>query len=338
MDRTRRRPGLLIARLSFVAVVAGSLGLAGAARPPPAPVLRAERWLAPAADAAALLSRRPTECLARPTDPEAAWRVEVGRAAFRDPLLLGGQAARVGLSCEACHRNGRGNPDFFFPGVSGAPGTADVTSYVFSSRRGDNFLDPKPIPDLAGPRTRIKVSRAPDSPALATFIHDIVTQEFDGREPSPTVLAGLVAYVRAVQPDACLATGGSEPMTVSAALADVRRAALAAHMSAQRRDPATAGVMLQAARAMLGDIAERYPGRRLRDERNKTASLARELTSISDAMRGGDVTTALRLKDWMAWLDRVAPSLVQAETRSLYNPDLLAIALRSEARRRGSPQ
>ncbi|MGF7473737.1 hypothetical protein WFJ45_23635, partial [Salmonella enterica subsp. enterica serovar Minnesota] len=70
----------------------------------------------------------------------------IGRAAFNSPLLLGGQAARAGLSCASCHRNGRGNPDFHFPGISGAPGTADVTASLLSSHRGDGQFNPKPIP------------------------------------------------------------------------------------------------------------------------------------------------------------------------------------------------
>ena len=52
--------------------------------------LRGERWLAPGMRVAAL-THQPRECL----DPNADARlVAIGRAAFRDPLLLGGQGAR----------------------------------------------------------------------------------------------------------------------------------------------------------------------------------------------------------------------------------------------------
>ena len=81
------------------------------------------RWLAPGTDAGQLLTRAPSECLAVPADAENAYEVELGRAAFRTPLILGGQAARAGIACETCHRSGRTNPDFDFPGVSGAPGS-----------------------------------------------------------------------------------------------------------------------------------------------------------------------------------------------------------------------
>jgi len=151
------------------------------------------RWLAPGADAARILTHQPAECLSLPRDAEAAWRVEVGRAAFRTPLLLGGQAARAGVACATCHRNGRANADFDFPGVSGAPGTADVTASLFSAHRGDDLFDPRPIPDLAGPMDRLKVSRDEASPALKTFIRGLVTEEFDGDPPLEAVLDGLVA-------------------------------------------------------------------------------------------------------------------------------------------------
>nr|QQZ49991.1 hypothetical protein JKL49_25640 [Phenylobacterium glaciei] len=79
----------------------------------------------------------------------------------------GGQAARAGVACETCHRSGRSNPDFLFPGVSGPPGSADVTSSLFSSHRGDGIDDPVPIPDLSGPRAGLKVAPA-DLPPSST--------------------------------------------------------------------------------------------------------------------------------------------------------------------------
>ena len=157
MDRRRRRTGAL-------ALLAASFGTLAAAEAADVP-LRALRWIAPTADPA-VLTRAPHECVRAPRAPDQALLVEVGRAAFRTPVVLGGQAARAGLSCDSCHRNGRGNPDFRFPGVSGAPGTADVTSSLFSSHRGNGVDDPKPIPDLGGPKAALKVSQAPGDPDL----------------------------------------------------------------------------------------------------------------------------------------------------------------------------
>ncbi|HZC15245.1 MAG TPA: hypothetical protein VE309_00640, partial [Caulobacteraceae bacterium] len=169
-------------------------------------VIHAARWLSPGADRVRALGSQPTECSRPASDPQTAYEIEVGRAAFRTPLLLGGQASRAGLACESCHRDGRNNPEFLFPGLSGAPGTADVTTSLFSTHRDDGIDNPKPIPDLSGPKSRLKISQAPDDPALGDFIHGIVTQEFDGAEPPPAVMAGLVAYVRSLSPDACPTT------------------------------------------------------------------------------------------------------------------------------------
>jgi hypothetical protein len=293
--------------------------------------LRALRWIAPGADAARILARRPVECLAVPTDPEAAWRVEVGRAAFRDPLVLGGQAARAGVACESCHRNGRTNPDFSFPGLSGAPGTADVTSFVFSTHRGDHVDDPRPIPDLGGPKAKLKVEQSPASPALKTFIHGLVTEEFEGAEPPSAVLEGLAAYVRALDPAACPART-PETVTAGAAIADALRAAVAARGALARRDPATALVMIQASRAQLGDLAEHYDGPTLAEERQRLTSASFELADAAEAVRRGDPGADARLA---AWLER-APSwrtaLLSAEPHSLYNAARLAAALRTGSR------
>ena len=183
MDR-RRQATLL---LTGAAVVATGIVLAGVATQSP---LRAAHWL-PADRQAHALAYEPTECLSPAGDPQLAHRIAIGRAAFRTPLLLGGQAARAGLSCNSCHRDGRGNPNFQFPGLSGAPGTADVTSSLMSSHRGDRIDNPKPFPDLSGPKEKLKVSRNPADRKLETFIHGLIVEEFDGPEPTPMTLDGI---------------------------------------------------------------------------------------------------------------------------------------------------
>ncbi len=315
MDRARRRSRFLIAAAGFALVLGAAR--AGISAPP----LRAVRWLAPGADAARILTRGPVECLKVPADPEAAYRVEVGRAAFRDPLLLGGQAARAGVACETCHRNGRTNPDFDFPGVSGAPGMADVTSFVFSSHRGDRTFDPRPIPDLGGPKASLKVSQARDSPSLKTFIRGLVTEEFDGAPPPEAVLDALVAYVRTMSPAACRGSG-LEPQTAGNAIADVRRAVTAAQDALAHHDPETAKVMIQAARTGLGDLAERYGSPALAPERRLLADAALDLARI-----GGPYAPA-RLATWIARSSAWEVPILHHQAGSLYNPLRLAAALR----------
>ena len=107
MDRRVRPLRLLIAGAALVAA-----GLAaGAAREP---TLQALVWIAPGHEAAAL-TRQPATCLGKSAaDPS----VVAGRALFNAPQLLGGQAARAGVSCASCHSNGRRNPHFQLAGIS----------------------------------------------------------------------------------------------------------------------------------------------------------------------------------------------------------------------------
>jgi hypothetical protein len=290
------------------------------------PIVEA-RWLAADADLVSEISSDPVECLAAPADPETRQSVEIGRAAFRTPTLLGGQAARAGLSCAACHRNGRGNAAFAFFGVSGAPGTADVTSSFFSSHRGDGVANAVAIPDLAGPRALLKVDRAAESGALETFIRGLVVEEFDGAEPPPAVLAGLASYVRALSPEACPREPRA-PIRAAARLADARRAVDAARAAADGGDSATAELMLAGARAELGRLHARYAAPELAAVREGLRASDRGLAAAQDALRadGGDV--AVRLAAWRVALEGLETDIAAGEPRSLFAPDVLSRALK----------
>lgn len=299
MDRRGARQALLI-----------GLALAGAAAAAEPP-LRAARWLAPGHDPVVAFAYEPTECLAPMHDPA----VEIGRAAFRTPLLLGGQAARAGLSCASCHRGGRGNPDFAFPGLSGAPGTADVTSSLMSKTRGDGVANPKPIPSLVGAG---KVDRRLDGHALETFVHGLVFEEFDGAEPPPRVLAGLAAYVRALQPLACPADD-RRPVSVANDLDAALRAVRAADAAFAAGDRATGRLMIAAARSELGTIDERYAG--LAGPQRELAAADR---ALADAARTPDPRS--QLAAWLADVPRWSRALRKAERHSLYDRRRLASA------------
>ena len=108
MDQGKARALLLIgAALLLVADEPGAIPI------------REMHWLA-AGVPIERIDRLPPECFALPRDAKERRSAEIGRVAFRAPLLLGGQAARGGLSCASCLRNGPGNPDFHFPGISAA--------------------------------------------------------------------------------------------------------------------------------------------------------------------------------------------------------------------------
>ena len=311
MDRRRQRTRALAAAFALAAGAAA----AGGAEPP----MRAMRWAAPAADPLRAFATAPAECLAIPADPEAALAVEVGRAAFRTPVLLGGQAARAGLSCETCHRSGRDNPDFLFPGVSGAPGTADVTTALFSSHRADGVDDPVPIPDLSGPPERLKTPPA----ARRAFIRGLIVEEFDGPEPPARVLDGLVAYVGALTPAAC-----PEPARVRVSaetlMDDARRALAAARAELARGEAPTAVLMVAAARARLGLIDERYAAVPQAQARLRAADAG--LSALQEDIRAGAPEAPARLERWLAGAGALTAALARDEARSLFAPERLKAA------------
>ncbi|KPF77090.1 hypothetical protein IP88_06330 [alpha proteobacterium AAP81b] len=302
-------------RRTFAAL---ALALAAGAAAAPAPVLRELRWITPTlprAEVVGVLTTAPGECLTPPADAATRAQVAVGRAMFSAPLLLGGQAARAGLSCAACHRGGRGNPHFVFPGVSGAPGTADVTSSLFSSRRGDGVANPRPIPDLAGDPPR--VSRAPGDPALRQFIRGLIVEEFDGLEPPPRILDGLVAYVRALGP----ACNGSVARDLASDAESVDAAAAAAGSAVAEGDIASAHLLLAAARSALGRIDERFAGNA--DSRRRLARRDAGLRQLQ-ALAASDARAAQAgVARWRGDFQGDLKSLRAGEPASLYAPAVL---------------
>jgi len=312
LDRARARLGLLILAAALTAAA------------PRALPIRSAQWLAPEMRLEALV-RQPAECARRPEPGPERDLFLIGRAAFRTPMLLGGQAARAGLKCESCHTNGRRNAAFLFPGLSAAPGTADVTASLMSSHRGNGQFDPRPIPDLAYP---VKISRDPKSRALEQFIRGLIVEEFDGAEPPPLILDGLGAYVRAIDARYCPA-GSSAPLGLSTAIATLREGAMAAATALDRGDGASARLLLSGVRAMLGDINERFAGVGLARQREQLRLEDQTLLGIQHEIDGGAIAEAARdLTLWRARIPDWSEGLASADPRSLYNRRRLAKALR----------
>ena len=311
-----RKGAALTARV--LALVGSAFLLAAAGNLPP---LKAARWLAPQTDFKTALGSLPTECVTLPKAREARYRLEVGRAAFRSTVLFGGQAGRAGLSCNACHVNGRTNPDFQFPGLSGAPGTADITSFLMSPKRGQSEHHYKPIPNLSGPKSALRIDQDPHKRDVEAFIHGIVTEEFDGREPPPAVLDGLASYVRALSPGACPKVE-RVAQTPHDRMEDIRRALRAADGALARHDAPTAVVMVESARSQLGLIYERYDGLERPRAELKAAGLS--LAALRDAIDRGDKQSRAKIAAWIAASSALEKTLVRDEKRSLFNPAKLA--------------
>lgn len=263
-------------------------------------------WTAPGHEVAAL-TRQPSMCSKAKADVT---EVLIGEALFNAPLLLGGQAARADISCASCHSNGRRNPHFALDGVSAGPGTADVSSSFFSPARANGRFDPKPIPDLAYPG---RISRAPGTGDLERFLRGLIVEEFSGREPSPSALSALAAYVRAIGDCGDVQ---EQPRRLADQVLLVRQSVMAAARLAASGEAETAAIAVAGARHQLGLIDERYAGAGLTRARSRLLAASRALQPAAQS----HAPEPSELQLWLEGFDRaLVPLLRRSEARSLYN-------------------
>jgi len=264
-------------------------------------VLRSQIWTQSGDALTRALTHAPAECLA-----ETSADIEIGRALFRAPALLGGPAARVGLSCDSCHANGRDNPHFFLPELTDRPGAADITSEWASRTRGDGAMNPRRIPDLNDVSTTPPYGQG-HVLRLDGFVASVIIDEFQGEPPPPAAFAGLIAYLGALQSGAC-PRQTETPITLASAAEDVRRALAAA----QSAEPDTARLVLLAAQDAIGRIAERLPAAEFAGERRALVRLSRDLAN----WRGASDISARLQTSVPAWRARFNAQIAQIEPRA----------------------
>ena len=262
------------------------------------------RWALPDADFVAVLSEEPNECLTdNPSDNQI-----MGRLAFRSPFLLGGQAARRGLTCQACHGQGQVNSHFFVVGLSETPGTADVTSFHFSDVLGDESFNPVPIPSLADDIEGVDFD--PAVPDLDKFVTRLITKEFTGPVPSPQVQASLLAYLRGLTDTPC-----ATPTLKSEALLEYKLRVIeqSFDMLGGSNLPQEAfDFMVAALRVELGRLHIRFPN---------DQPLQDDLEALSQTLRGMSVAELKTAhQDWAG----LTPKLSAAYKRSLFNPIIIS--------------
>ncbi len=126
---------------------------------------------------------------------ETFWQFELGRLAFRSPAILGGLAAREGMSCNSCHLSGGNNAFFFVDGLSSERGTFDTTNALFSTHTDDQIDNPVKIPTL------FRVAETAPYPSdgrfetLTQMADHVIEKEFDGLRPPERVHTALIAYL-----------------------------------------------------------------------------------------------------------------------------------------------
>lgn len=248
-----------------------------------------------------------------------------GEILFSTPTLLGGQAAKAGLSCSSCHINGRDNPHFFLTGVSGEQGTADVTHSFFSALRGNGHFDPLPIPDLAQPG---KISRDEAKGELEPFIRNLIVEEFGGAEPSPAILHALGSYVRALR-----VPGPHRQGQFRRQYSDqTRLIALGTSASLamiDKHDRQGALLAIAGIRHQLELLHERYAGPKLKAERQMLVGASRRLGQIAQTKNLDEMAKAI--VKWDHDFHRIETMLRRKSSQSLYDPDQLEQALGMQA-------
>lgn len=289
------------------------------------PPLEDARWAHPDADLFRLLSATPGECLG-PVDPQDAHEVKVGAVAFRSPLLFGGLAARTGLSCNSCHRDGHDNREFHLEGLSGAPGTADVTSSLFSRTREDGVFNPVAIPSLVESGVKSSFGTRAPHPSIDAFVADAVAEEFQGEAPA-ALIAALSTYVKRLRRVYCPPRG----LGVNSDLElKYPRVALETALEAIRRgDPATADFLFASSRLLLQRVHERFDGAELENERASIASLSRSIGDLRASAAADPEAAMTSAPDVLRQFGKVQIMLRESSPKSLYDRDRLRRYLES---------
>jgi len=264
------------------------------------------RWAHKDTSLTELLTTEPAECLRETQDATARQRLVLGRTAFRSPYLLGGQAARRGFSCHSCHTNGQINAHFFVEGMSGAPGTADVTNFHFSKTLGDNVFNPKPIPSLA---TLSDPTNIQERQTREKFILRLIEQEFDGATPPDSLKTALVSYVQALDLQTC-----ESDMQSGQKMLEHRLHIIDEHFAlwVDLNQTDNAEFVTKSLRAELGRLHRRFPN---------SPKLQNRLIALSREIKSGKPMQILT-----AW-NELKTSLKKNFRRSLFNGETVSLLM-----------
>ncbi len=121
--------------------------------------------------------------------------IALGDMAFDSSAIFGEPARSLGISCNTCHNKSITNPNFFIPGLSTRPGGLDVSNSFFAPHANNGHFDPIDIPDLRGIRFTSPYGRNGRFESLRDFTRNVIVNEFNGGEPDPVMLDGLIAYM-----------------------------------------------------------------------------------------------------------------------------------------------
>ena len=141
---------------------------------------------------------RPRQILnmvARGVDESETALIALGDMAFDSAYIFGEPMQSLGLSCNNCHNKSITNPNLFVPGLSARPGTFDVSNSFFAPHANNGVFDPLDVPDLRGIRFTAPYGRNGRIASLREFVRNVIVNEFNGPEPDPVVMDGIIAYM-----------------------------------------------------------------------------------------------------------------------------------------------
>lgn len=319
----------------LIALAAATLGLSACVAGTAQVDLRETAWLAEGRQVPALSTERYVDRevlfaaalnggLATGYETQEALREDLlaGEFLFKAPLLLGGQAAKAGMSCHSCHVNGTDNPAFLFSAISGDAGTADTTHSFFSKSLGNEVFDPIAIPDLtkAG-----KVSHSLESAELEKFLTTIVVGEFSGSAASPQVIDLMAVYVRALRLSGRTEDQLSRARSLRGDLEDLRATIDQASHRASVGESDVAALLLSSGQSQVQAIHERLQRSSHKGLRTWLIARSREMGNLRQRINAGE--TGLR-GEFVALQGELSsgPDFTQAAKNSLYNADVLADA------------
>lgn len=121
--------------------------------------------------------------------------IALGDMAFDSSYIFGEPARTLQISCNTCHNKSITNPQFFIPGLSLRPGSVDVSNSFFAPHANNGHFDPLDIPDLRGIRFTAPYGRNGRFASLREFVRNVIVHEFNGPEPDPLLLDGIIAYM-----------------------------------------------------------------------------------------------------------------------------------------------
>ena len=121
--------------------------------------------------------------------------IALGDMAFDSAEIFGEPARTLGMSCNTCHNKGVTNPKLFIPGLSREKGGMDVSNSFFAGHANNGLHDPLDTPDLRGIRFTAPYGRNGRFASLREFVRNVIVNEFNGPEPDPMIMDGMIAYM-----------------------------------------------------------------------------------------------------------------------------------------------